>query len=248
MFSTELLTKFLTLSNYYMSLRIIWLGHNILSLGDFVLKGIILAGGFGTRLRPLTNYLPKPMVPIIDKPILEYIIALLRKHNILDIAVTLGYKSEHIVRYFGNGSRFGVHIEYSRETKPLGTAGAVKNAEKFLDDDFVVMSGDALTNIDLGRMIAYHNTHSGMVTMAVKSVENTEGLGVLKLDDEGKIVDFQEKPLVPISNIVNTGIYVMKREVLDYIPPHLKYDFSHDLFPRILPYMYGYIDRRRIEC
>lgn len=204
------------------------------------MKAIILAGGYGTRLRPLTNSIPKPMVPIVDKPVLEYIVNHLKKHGIKDIAMTLGYKSDNIVNYFGDGNKWGLNIRYYIENKPLGTAGAVRNAEEFIDDTFLVMSGDALTNVDITRMLSFHKRRHALATMSVKRVDNPDGFGVVKTDKNGRVKSFIEKPKVALDNKVNMGIYIMEKEVLKYIPEGEKYDFSLDLFPRILDHMYAY--------
>ncbi|MFZ5640607.1 MAG: nucleotidyltransferase family protein, partial [Bacillota bacterium] len=131
------------------------------------MKAVIMAGGKGTRLRPLTCNKPKPMVPVLNKPVMEYAVDLLKKHGITEIAVTLQYLPDVIKDYFGDGSAFGVHLHYFEETVPLGTAGSVKNAEEFLDEPFLVISGDGITDYDLTAAIDYHRQKGGIVTLVL---------------------------------------------------------------------------------
>lgn len=202
------------------------------------MQAVIMAGGFGSRLQPLTARMPKPMVPIIDRPILHCIVNRLKEGGVDEIAMTLGYMPERIKSYFGNGRNFGVSIRYFTETSPLGTAGGVKNAASFIKGPFVVISGDALTTIDIKDMYDKHIASGAAVTMAVKRVENPEGYGEVLLED-GVIVGFREKPSVYTSNIVNTGIYVMNKEVLDHIAEG-RQDFSKDVFPKLTGKMRAY--------
>ena len=204
------------------------------------MKAIILAGGYGTRLRPLTNNLPKPMVPIIDKPILEYIVEHLIGHGIKDIIITLGYKPESIVSHFGDGEKWGANIEYVIEETPLGTEGAVKNVEERIDSRCLVMSGDTFTNVNISNMLKFHLKSGGLVTMSVKKVDNPYGFGLVKTNDDGLVTEFVEKPENPDGNVVNMGIYILEKEVFSYIPKDTKYDFSKDLFPRIMGDMYAH--------
>ena len=203
------------------------------------MQAVIMAGGYGTRLKPLTNELPKPMVPIIDKPIIEYIIYNLKKHGITDIIVTLGYKPERIMDYLGDGKKYGVDIRYSVETVPLGTAGGVKKISEMIDGTFVVISGDALTNIDLSGMIAHHKTHGKLMTMAVKEMEDVTGFGVVKCDSDGVVTSFIEKPSHSIDKLVNTGIYILEKAVFNNIPDG-KYDFARELFPKMMDNLSAY--------
>ena len=195
---------------------------------------IILAGGRGMRLRPLTGNMPKPMVPILDKPVLQLIVSSLVRAGITRIAVTLGYLPERIISYFGDGSRLGAKLSYFTESKPLGTAGALKNAESFINGTFVVMSGDALTDLNVKSMLDFHQSAGGEVTMAVKKVKDPRGMGEVILDGSGKIVRFREKPERYESGLVNTGMYVMEPEVLERIPPERESDLSRDVFPFML--------------
>ncbi|HEX21144.1 MAG TPA: mannose-1-phosphate guanyltransferase [Actinobacteria bacterium] len=205
-----------------------------------------MAGGEGTRLRPLTSNQPKPMVPIFNQPVMEYIIKLLKLHNITDVVATLQFLPQMIKNYFGDGSDLGVYLRYTIEQNPLGTAGSVKNAEEFLNTTFIVVSGDALTDFDLNKIIKFHKKKHSLATIALKRVENPLEFGVVITDDEGRIERFLEKPTwgEVFSDTINTGIYVLEPEVFDYIPKDKMVDFSKDVFPRILADgkpIYGYV-------
>ncbi len=199
------------------------------------MRAVVMAGGEGTRLRPLTSNQPKPMVPVANKPCMEHIIELLRLHGIEDIVVTLAFLPKAIRDYFGDGSALGVNINYSVEQVPLGTAGSVKNAEELLDERFIVISGDALTDFDLTAVIAEHERRGAMATIVLKHVENPLDFGVVVVNDEGRVERFLEKPTwgQVFSDTVNTGIYVLEPEVFDYIPAGQSYDFSQELFPKL---------------
>ncbi|MCR4435580.1 MAG: mannose-1-phosphate guanyltransferase [Clostridiales bacterium] len=210
------------------------------------MKAVIMAGGEGTRLRPLTCERPKPMVPVVNKPVMEHIIELLKKYSLTDIAVTLQYMPELIKEYFNDGSDFGVHLKYFTEKKPLGTAGSVKNAEEFLDDTFLVISGDALTDIDLSKAIEFHFSKGSMATLVLKKVDVPLEYGVVVTDNEGSINRFLEKPSwgEVFSDTVNTGIYILSPEVLNYYKKNEMFDFAKDLFPILLKEkrpMYGFV-------
>ena len=210
------------------------------------MKAVIMAGGEGTRLRPLTCSKPKPMVPVANKPVMEHIIELLKKHGLKDIAVTLQYMPDLIREYFGDGTSFGLKMKYFVEQKPLGTAGSVKNAEDFLDDTFLVISGDALTDIDLEKAIAFHRDRGAMATMILKRVDIPLEYGVVVTDDDGRIIRFLEKPGwgEVFSDTANTGIYILSPDIFNYIERNEIFDFSKDLFPILLKEkkpMFGYI-------
>lgn len=204
------------------------------------MKAIIMAGGKGLRLRPLTDNIPKPMVKIIDKPVLQHIIELCRAHNITDIGITLGYKSDCITDYFGNGDWLGVKITYFFEDQPLGTAGGVKNAKDFVSDDFIVLSGDAYTTIDLSKAIDFHFAKNSSFTLIATPHKNPEGLGILETDHDGKITAFIEKPENPRPSLINCGIYIMKKAILDMIPEG-PYDFGKQLIPRLAGKAYAFV-------
>ena len=205
------------------------------------MKAIIMAGGKGTRLMPLTNSIPKPMVNIIDKPVLEYVINLCKNHGITEIGITLGYLPDVIVDYFGDGKKFGVNITYFFEDEPLGTAGGVKNAEGYLGEDFVVLSGDAYSEIDLTRAIEFHKQKESLFTIVATPHPNPVGYGIIELDFENRIKKFVEKPQVVYPSLINTGIYVMKKTVLNFIPDGF-YDFGKDLLPRLTDVAYAIVD------
>ncbi|WP_100406804.1 sugar phosphate nucleotidyltransferase [Bacillus solitudinis] len=200
------------------------------------MKGVIMAGGKGTRLRPLTCQLPKPMVPLVQKPVMEYSIDLLKKHGITEIAVTVQYLPDAIRDYFGDGSDFGVKLHYFEEDTPLGTAGSVKQAEDFLDEPFIVVSGDALTDFDLSEGIKFHQQKNSLVTIFMKKVECPLEFGVIMTNEEEEIIRFLEKPSWSevFSDTVNTGIYIMNPEVFSFINKDVATDFSKDVFPKLL--------------
>lgn len=204
-----------------------------------------MAGGKGTRLRPLTCNIPKPMVPMLDKPVMEYGIELLKKFGITDIAVTVHYLPEVIKNYFGDGSDFGVNLHYFEEITPLGTAGSIKNAESFLDERFIVISGDALTDFDLSEGIKFHVEKDALVSIFMKQVECPLEYGVIMTNKNAEIIRFLEKPSWDevFSDTVNTGIYVIEPEVFNYIEKDVPTDFSKDLFPLLMGKgipLYGY--------
>ncbi|HOG47568.1 MAG TPA: sugar phosphate nucleotidyltransferase, partial [Anaerolineae bacterium] len=210
------------------------------------MKAVVMAGGAGSRLRPLTINRPKPMVPIVDKPVMAHILDLLKRHNITDVVVTLQYMADVIQADFGDGRSIGMNIQYSIEETPLGTAGSVKNAQEFLDETFLVISGDALTDFDLTEVIAQHQARQAMATITLYRVPNPLEYGVIVLDSSGRVQQFLEKPSwgEVISDTVNTGIYVLEPRVLDYFEPGVPFDFSKDLFPILLERsepMYGYV-------
>ncbi|MFZ5899476.1 MAG: sugar phosphate nucleotidyltransferase [Bacillota bacterium] len=200
------------------------------------MKAIIMAGGEGSRLRPLTCGRPKPMVPLLNRPVMAYCIELLKQHGITDIGVTLMYLPDAIRDYFGDGAEYGVNLHYFVEEIPLGTAGSVKNAESFLDETFVVISGDALTDLNLARAVEFHKDHGAIGTLVLTRVPTPLEYGVVITDTEGQIVRFLEKPGwgEVFSDTVNTGIYVLEPEVLGYFAPGQPFDFSKDLFPLLL--------------
>lgn len=195
-----------------------------------------MAGGEGSRLRPLTCALPKPMVPVLNRPCMEHIIYLLRQHNISDTAVTLQYLPEEIKSYFGDGREYGVNLTYFTENTPLGTAGSVKNAAAFLDETFVVISGDALTDSNLQKAFEFHREKQALATLVLTTVTCPLEYGVVITDGEGKIKRFLEKPGwgEVFSDTVNTGIYILEPEILNYIDENKMVDFSKDLFPNLL--------------
>jgi mannose-1-phosphate guanylyltransferase/phosphomannomutase len=209
------------------------------------MKAVILAGGYGTRLRPLTYSRPKPLIPIGPKPVLQYIIESLAQQHFDDITITTNYLQEQIENYFGDGSRFGVTLRYPKEDKPLGTAGSVKNAERFLDETFAVIQGDNITEINMAEQFRYHEKKRGLATLAVLQVQEPWKYGVVSLDKRNRIVGFQEKPRREEcrSNLANTGLYIIEPDVLKIIPKDQQFDFAREVFPKILGIkkpLYGY--------
>ncbi len=210
------------------------------------MKAIIMAGGFGTRLKPLTNNLPKPMVPVGNKPMMQHNVELLKKHGISKIISLLFYQPDKIRGYFKDGSRFGIQMDYNLSDDDYGTAGSVKNAEWFIDERFLVISGDVLTDFDLTKIIQFHKEKGSFATLVLTRVTNPLPFGVVITDDDGRVIRFLEKPTwgQVFSDTVNTGIYILEREVLDYIPEKTDFDFSKDLFPLLLAEkkpVFGYI-------
>ena len=205
-----------------------------------------MAGGEGTRLRPLTSNQPKPMVPIVGKPCMEHILGLLRSHGFEDVIVTVAFLPQAIRSYFGDGESLGLNLEYSVEDSPLGTAGSVRLASPRLDETFLVISGDALCDIDLTELVRFHRERGAAVTIGLKSVENPLEFGIVVTDEDGRIERFLEKPSwgQVFSDTINTGIYVLEPEVLRHIPGDRPFDFSKELFPLLLEMgrpLYGYV-------
>jgi len=200
------------------------------------LKAVLMAGGEGSRLRPLTCGIPKPMVPVANRPVMEHILELLARHGFREVAVTLQYLPEAVREHFGSGGKFGLRLTYFTETEPLGTAGGVKNAAPFLDETFLVISGDALTDLDLGRAVAFHRERGAWATLVLARVDCPLEYGVVITAPDGRIRQFLEKPGwgEVFSDTVNTGIYVLEPRVLEYVPAGRPFDFSRDLFPRLL--------------
>ncbi|PZO43220.1 MAG: mannose-1-phosphate guanylyltransferase, partial [Phormidesmis priestleyi] len=211
------------------------------------MRAVLMAGGSGTRLRPLTCDLPKPMVPVLNRPIAEHIVNLLKRHNITEIIATLFYLPDVMRDYFQDGKAFGVQMTYAvEEDQPLGTAGCVKNVAELLKDTFLVISGDSITDFDLQAAISFHRAKGAKATLLLKRVRNPAEFGVVITDKEDRIVRFLEKPSTSeiFSDTANTGTYILEPEVLDYLPFDEAQDFSKDLFPRLLAEdvpMYGYV-------
>jgi len=212
------------------------------------MKAIIMAGGEGTRLRPLTVHRPKPLVPVGGKPIMLHIIELLKKHGFEEAIATVHYLADEIEGYFGDGQEFGFSLRYSVEDIPLGTAGSVKKAaETFnVNETLLVLSGDSLTDIDLSEAIAFHKDRGALVTIILSRVSNPLEYGVVIVDETGRIQRFLEKPSgdEAFSDTVNTGIYIIEPEVLSYIGNQQFVDFSQNLFPKLLQEgkpLYGFI-------
>ena len=209
-------------------------------------KAVIMAGGFGTRLRPLTVSVPKPMVPLANRPLMEHIVNLLRTHGINDVLSVLYYQPDHITGYFGSGEDFGISMEYVLAAADFGTAGAVRNAAEHLRTRFIIISGDVLTDFDLAKAIAYHEEKKAMATILLTEVPNPLAYGIVLTKPDGRIERFLEKPSwgEVFSDTINTGIYIFEPEALDLIPYRREFDFSKDLFPLMLEKglpLYGYV-------
>ncbi|MGD0272420.1 MAG: sugar phosphate nucleotidyltransferase [Gaiellaceae bacterium] len=210
------------------------------------MKAIVMAGGEGTRLRPLTSNQPKPMVPVVGKPCMEHILELLHQHGIDEVTITLAFMPQAIRTYFGDGEALGMSIDYSVEEEPLGTAGSVRQAARDLEEPFLVISGDALCDSDLQALIEYHKERGAAVTIGLKSVENPLEFGIVVTDADGRVERFLEKPSwgQVFSDTINTGIYVLDPEVLRHVPADRSFDFSADLFPLLLEMgrpLYGFV-------
>jgi len=199
-------------------------------------KAVILAGGFGTRLRPLTTSLPKPMVPMGNVPLMEHTVRLLARQGMTDLTVLLYVQPERITEHFGDGSRWGARIRYVTPSADLGTAGAVKHAVGSLKEPVLIISGDLLTDFDLKAAINFHTAKAADATMVLTRVEHPLQYGIVITDDDGRIVRFLEKPSwgEVFSDTINTGIYLLEPSVLELVPPERSYDFGKDLFPRLL--------------
>src|SRR5580704_13048441 len=200
------------------------------------MKAVIMAGGEGTRLRPLTSNAPKPLLPIANRPMMEHVINLLKKHGFDDIVVTVGYRANAIRTYFGDGAEFGVRIVYAAEETPLGTAGSVRNAMAELTETFLVISGDVVTDMDLGAIVEFHHRRSALVTIGLKAMENPLEFGIVITRGDGSIERFHEKPTWSqvFSDTINTGVYVLEPQIFEYIDGDRASDFSSDIFPALL--------------
>ncbi|MBW7887584.1 MAG: NTP transferase domain-containing protein [Bacteroidetes bacterium] len=210
------------------------------------MKAVIMSGGFGTRLRPLTCNIPKPMVPVMNKPMMQHIVDLLKKHGIKNIVSTLFYQPDIITDFFDNGAKFGVSMQYRKSEADYGTAGSVRNASDFLDERFIVISGDVLTDFDLTKAIEFHEDRKAKATLVLTHAKNPLAFGVVITDRSGKITRFLEKPSwgEVFSDTINTGIYIIEPEVLQMIPYKREFDFSKNLFPAMLQEdlgLYGYV-------
>lgn len=212
------------------------------------MRAMVLAAGLGTRLRPITYEMPKPMVPVINRPVMEHILRLLARHGFTQTVANLHWFPDLIQGHFGDGSGFGVELSYSHEEQLLGTSGGVRNVADFLGDSFLVISGDALTDIDLTAMREFHESHDGIATLATKRVDDTTQFGVAITGADGRIQGFQEKPdaAEALSDLANCGIYMFRAEIFDFFPapgtskaagegdPAGFADWAMDVFPRLL--------------
>lgn len=208
-----------------------------------------MAGGKGTRLRPLTSNQPKPMISIVNKPCMEHIVNLLKRHGIEEIVTTLGFMPEEIEAYFGDGSDWDVTMDHSIEEEPMGTAGSVKLAEDKLTGRFIVVSGDALTDADLSKAVEFHEKNGAEATLVLQQVDDPSEFGIVVVGDDGRVERFLEKPDPEevFSYTANTGIYILEPGILKEIPADEEYDFADDLFPKLLDEgrpVYGYVTEK----
>ncbi len=201
-----------------------------------VREAVVLAGGEGTRLRPLTNNRPKPLLPVLGRPCIEYSLRALSSAGIEVIDLACAYKGNEVVNQLGDGKALGLNIEYAFEETPMGTAGAVKLLERKLPETFVVVMGDTLMDIDFQKVIRFHQEHRAMVTIALTEVSNPSEYGIVGLDQGSRIVRFKEKPVPAevFSNLINAGVYVIQKEAFRYVPEATKFDFSKNLFPKLM--------------
>lgn len=209
------------------------------------LKAVILVGGQGTRLRPLTYNTPKPMVPVLNLPFLEHVIRNLKEHNVTEIVMAQHYLAASMREYFGDGSKFGVKLYYVMEDSPLGTAGAIKNVEGFFNSTFIVLNGDIFHNRDFTALLKYHRRHRAKVTIVLSPVEDPTAYGLVETDKRGRVTRFLEKPKLEdvTTNMINAGTYLIEPDVLQRIPADAKFSWERDVFPQMvaegLP-VYGY--------
>ena len=200
------------------------------------MKAVVMAGGAGSRLRPITIERPKPMITVVNKPVIGHILSLLKRHGITDVIITLQYMPNMVQGYFGDGTNLGMNINYFIENDPLGTAGGVKNVQNLIDDTFLVVMGDALADFDLHKIVDFHRRQKAKATITLHRVSNPLEFGVIITNSDGYVSQFLEKPSWSevFSDTVNTGFYVLEPEILDWIPENEPYDFSHQLFPELM--------------
>lgn len=200
------------------------------------MKAMILAAGVGTRLRPLTDRVPKPMLPIAGEPLLAHTLCWLQRYGVREIALNLHYLPEVIRDGLGDGSRWGLHLRYSVEPTLLGTAGAVKRLADFFDETFLVIYGDLLIDVDLAALIELHRRQAALMTIALKPTDTPHSQGMVAVDTDGRVARFVEKPAEwpADQRVANAGIYVVEPAVLQQVPTDQPYDWGHDVLPRLI--------------
>jgi len=200
------------------------------------MKAVILAGGEATRLRPLTCNTPKVMVPVLNRPFLEHVIGHLSQHQVREITIAQSHHQQSIKNYFGDGQQFRVRLRYTVENIPLGTAGAVKNASKYLDETFLVLNGDIFTDLDIMAMMEFHQREKAKVTIALTPVDDPTSYGLVETDAQGRVLRFLEKPKPSdiTTNMINAGLYIVEPDILAHIPPQANFSFERELFPLLL--------------
>lgn len=200
------------------------------------MQALILAGGEGTRLRPLTATVPKPVVPLVDRPFIAFMLDWLRGHGVDDVVISCGFLASGVRNVLGDGSAYGVRLRYVEEPRPLGTGGAIKFAESLLDERVLVLNGDVLTDIDLTAQLAHHERAAAKVTLALIGVEDPSAYGLVHCEDDGEVLDFVEKPSPDQidTNLVNAGAYVLEREVLAAVPAGRSVSLEREVFPTLV--------------
>jgi mannose-1-phosphate guanylyltransferase len=201
------------------------------------MRAMVLAAGVGSRLEPLTNQVPKPMVPIANRPVMQHILSLLRKHGITEVISNLHYQADKIEEYFGDGSKFGMKMQFLVEKELTGDAGGVRACKQFFGDEtFIVLMGDLLTDADLTKIIREHKQKKALASIAIKRMDDVTQFGVVVTNADGFITGFQEKPKKEeaLSNHISTGIYILEPEVFNHIPPSGTYGFGRQLFPSLV--------------
>ncbi|MDX6648586.1 MAG: mannose-phosphate guanylyltransferase [Solirubrobacteraceae bacterium] len=207
------------------------------------MQAVILVGGEGTRLRPLTSTVPKPVVPLVDRPFIAYMLEWLRGHGVDDVVMSCGFLASGVHNVLGDGKAFGMRLRYVEEPRPLGTGGAVKYAEELLDERFLMLNGDVLTDLDLSAQIAQHEEKGARCTLALIGVEDPSAYGLVRLEPDGAVREFLEKPSPDQidTNLISAGAYVLEREVLSLIPPDQPCSIEREVFPRLVGNgLYGY--------
>src|ERR671934_376707 len=200
------------------------------------MQALILAGGEGTRLRPLTSTVPKPVVPMVDRPFIAFMIDWLRSHGVDDIVMSCGHLASGVRNVLGDGEAFGVRLRYVEEPRPLGTGGALKFAESLLDERFFMLNGDVLSDLDLGAQLAQHERTGARGTLALIGVEDPSAYGLVRLSEDNAVKEFLEKPSPDQidTNLVNAGAYVLERDILSLIPPETNFSIERDVFPQLV--------------
>ena len=200
------------------------------------MQALILAGGEGTRLRPLTSTVPKPVVPLVDRPFIAFMLDWLRGHGVEDIVISCGHMAAGVRNVLGDGSAFGVKLRYVEEPQPMGTGGALKYAESLLDDRFFMLNGDVLTDIDLSGQLAQHESTGARATLALTPVEDPSNYGLVRTADDGRVTEFVEKPAVDQIDTrnISAGAYILERSVLDLLEPEQPASIERDVFPQLV--------------
>src|SRR3954453_23793601 len=200
------------------------------------MQAVILVGGEGTRLRPLTTTIPKPVVPLVDRPFIVYMLEWLKDHGVEDVVLAMGYLPTAVRNVLGDGSAWGVRLRYVEQPDPRGTAGALKFCESLLDERFLMLNGDVLTDIDLTAQIAQHESTGAVGTLALVPVEDPSAYGLVRTNDDGSVSEFVEKPTADSidTNLISAGAYVLERSVLDLIPPDSKVSIEREVWPRLV--------------